>query len=117
MNNRKIGTIYEDKACEYLKGLGYIIIERNFRGKRGEIDIIARDNHTLVFVEVKYRTSNAKGFPEEAVTYAKQKTIMGVASYYLLKNGLHDKVNVRFDVIAMYFDESVNHIKNAFGGM
>ena len=117
MNTRKTGDIYENKACEYLTSLGYEIVTRNFRGKRGEIDIIAKDGEYLVFAEVKYRESNDNGFPEESVTKSKQATIYGVARYFLLTNNYKESTPCRFDVIAYYYDGSLKHYKNAFGGM
>lgn len=78
-NKRQTGSFYEDKAAEYLESIGYDIICRNFYGKGGEIDIVAKDNEALVFVEVKYRSSVRYGFPEEAVDYRKQ--------YRIKKNG------------------------------
>lgn len=80
----------EDKACEYLKKIGFKIIERNFRKGYGEIDIIAIDSsekngkETLVFVEVKTRTSNQFGSPLEAITYWKLRTLVKMAQFYKL---------------------------------
>lgn len=116
MNNRQIGNNYEDVACRYLDSIGYEIITRNFRCKLGEIDIIAKDAESIVFIEVKYRSSNNLGYPEEAVSKAKQRTIISVAKYYILINRLHN-YNIRFDVIACYITGEINHIKNAFGGI
>lgn len=77
----------EDKACEYLKKLGFKIIERNFRKGYGEIDIVAieeakKDGKILVFIEVKTRTSNQFGNPLEAITYWKLKSLIKTAQYY-----------------------------------
>lgn len=116
MNNRKVGDLYELKTCEYFESIGYKILQKNFRGKRGEIDVIAKDGDTIVFTEVKYRTTNALGYPEEAVSPTKQNTILGVANYFLLRYGLTN-VKCRFDVVAHYSDGSFKHYKNAFGGM
>lgn len=116
MNKRQLGNDFEDKACEYLKCLGYIIIERNFRIYKGEIDIIARDGECLVFIEVKYRSGNSFGHSVEAVNIHKQRTIYRVAEGYLLYHKEYQNKPCRFDVIA--FDNSnLTHIKNAFGGM
>ena len=115
MNKRKLGNDYEDKACEYLESIGYTILERNFRSKKGEIDIIAKDKATIVFVEVKYRQSNSFGYSIEAVNLKKQSVIYKVAENYL---NYIKKVEVpcRFDVIG-FDNDKINHIKNAFGGM
>ena len=74
-NRRKTGTEYEQKTAEYLESLGWKILERNYRCRIGEIDLIALDGRTLVFVEVKYRRSGACGSPGEAVNEEKQHTI------------------------------------------
>ena len=72
----------EDKACEYLKKLGFKIIERNFRKGYGEIDIVAIDRDVLVFIEVKTRTSNQFGTPLEGITYWKLKSLIKMAQFY-----------------------------------
>ena len=74
-NKRSIGTAYEEKAVEYLTAKGYRIIKRNFRCRIGEIDIIAKQNDIVVFVEVKYRRTDHMGQPLEAITFTKQKKI------------------------------------------
>lgn len=81
----------EDKACEYLKKIGFKIIERNFRKGYGEIDIVAieetkKDGKVLVFVEVKTRTSNLFGSPLEGITYWKLKTLIKMAQFYKLSH-------------------------------
>ena len=85
-----LAKLGEDKACEYLKKLGYKIIERNFRKGYGELDIIAIDstegkgNEILVFVEVKTRSSNQFGTPLESITYCKLKELIKTAQFYKL---------------------------------
>ncbi len=113
VNKRQIGTSYEIKAEEYLLRNGYRILERNFRNRSGEIDIIAKDGEYFCFVEVKYRTTNLYGSPLEAVNYRKQNQIRKVAQYYLMKNKLTECTPCRFDVIA-FEGEQMTHIKNAF---
>lgn len=115
-NNRKIGTKYEEKAAEYLKSKGYDIIERNFTCRQGEIDIIAKEGETLVFVEVKYRNSTRYGTPSEAVDTKKQYRIMTAAQYYIVKNRISDDTQCRYDVIAI-LGNKIELIKNAFGGL
>ncbi|MBP5266387.1 MAG: YraN family protein [Lachnospiraceae bacterium] len=112
-NLRKKGGDYEARAAKYLSAQGYQIIERNFHCKMGEIDLIARDAEYLVFVEVKYRTTAAKGMPAEAVGFAKQRKICSAASYYLMKHGYLENVSVRFDVIAI-LGEDITLYRNAF---
>lgn len=95
-----VGRTGEAMALKYLRRKRYRIVETGFRLFRGEIDIIARDGNTLVFVEVKTRRSGAYGRPEEAVTPAKQRQIRKVAQGYLFKRRLGDGP-CRFDVIAV----------------
>jgi putative endonuclease len=112
-NLRKKGGAYESRAAEYLTAQGYQIIEHNFHCRMGEIDLIARDGTYLVFVEVKYRATAAKGMPAEAVSYNKQRKICAAAAYYLMKHGYMENVSVRFDVIAI-LGEDISLIQNAF---
>ncbi|HUM83158.1 MAG TPA: YraN family protein [Lachnospiraceae bacterium] len=113
MNKRAVGSGREAEAADFLKNRGFEIAEMNFRCRIGEIDIIAKDGKYLVFVEVKYRASAAKGSPLEAVGFRKQWTISRVASYYLLKNHLPETTACRFDVVGMTPTETVL-LKNAF---
>ncbi len=111
-NKRTIGFEYEKIAGEYLKSRGYEIIEYNFYSRHGEIDIIAKHEGYLVFLEVKYREDNKSGHPLEAVSLAKQKTICKCALYYMKKKGIQD-VPVRFDVVGI-LGNKVTLIQNAF---
>lgn len=111
-NRREVGTEYEHKAAEHLKGLGYHILEYNYRCRKGEIDLIARDGDYLVFCEVKYRRNTRKGYPSEAVDIRKQRIISGCALYYLMQKGISD-IPCRFDVVSIE-GEQVTLIKNAF---
>lgn len=113
VNKRQTGTSYEIKAEEYLIQKGYKILERNFRNRSGEIDIIAKDGEYFCFIEVKYRTTNDFGSPLEAVDYRKQNQIRKVAMYYLMKNKLSEWTPCRFDVIG-FEGEKMTHIENAF---
>ena len=112
MNKRKKGFEYERKAAIYLKKIGYEILEQNFYTFFGEIDLIAREKNTIVFIEVKYRNSIKSGYPQEAVTFQKRQKIIKSAEYYLYKNRITEKP-CRFDVIAIIGEEFM-HIKNAF---
>jgi len=117
MNTRELGNIGESIAAELLKKEKMKILERNFRFyKQAEIDIIAKDKDTYVFIEVKMRKSPRYGYGREAVTKAKQYNIRRCAEYYLLKNKLTD-VPCRFDVIDIMLNDgeiSGELIKNAF---
>ena len=110
---KELGVQGETLAKEYLEGLKYKIVELNFKNKIGEIDIIAKDGQTIVFIEVKKRSSARFGLPREAVNYYKQQKIRNVAVGYLKFKGIYEKVDVRFDVIDI-IGTSVTHIKNAF---
>ena len=112
----RLGEAGESIAARYLQEKGLQIIARNFRDKSGEIDIIAEDDETLVFIEVKTRQSYRCGFPEESVTRRKQKQIIRLAEIYLARNSLVD-VPVRFDVIAIHMSSKtpeIEHISDAF---
>lgn len=115
MNKRSIGKEWEDRIVKYLEERGYVILDRNYYTRFGEIDIIAKDGNTLAFVEVKYRNSTAKGIPEEAVDIRKQRRIYRSAEYYLYKNHMGN-VSCRFDVAAI-LREDIRLYKNAFGGI
>jgi putative endonuclease len=122
MNLRKLlGLFGEDHAVKYLKKNGYRIIERNYSNKLGEIDIVAKEKGTIVFVEVKTRNSTLFGSPKEAVHLQKQKKISKVALAWLKQ---HNKMGekARFDVVAILqanSDKNKNElqielVKNAF---
>lgn len=114
--NRKIGVIGEKIAQEYLKEKGYEIIEKNFYCRFGEIDIIAKYNEEITFVEVKTRKQIKYGKAAESVTWCKQNHIYKVAEYYTYIYQLYN-VPMSLDVIEVYlFDDQetrVEHIKNA----
>ena len=108
-----IGKYGEDVAIRFLEQKGYKIIERNFSCRQGELDIIARNNEYIVFIEVKTRSNFLYGTPIEAVGKNKQKHIFRVAKYYLHIHRLENHF-VRFDVIEVFIDRGiakVNHIK------
>lgn len=113
INKRLLGSEKEDYAYKYLTDHGVRIVDKNFRSKKGEIDIIGYDGETLVFFEVKFRSDSSKGYASEAVGYTKQKTISRVSDFYRMKNNIPDTYPCRFDVIAID-GENVSWIKNAF---
>lgn len=115
MNKRRIGTEYENMAGDYLTERGYKILEKNYRNRLGEIDLIAEDvDGTLVYCEIKYRRNNDAGDPLEAVNVNKQRRISRTALHHYAYNGYAGNRPCRFDVIGIYGDGTVRHIKNAF---
>ncbi|MBT0653812.1 YraN family protein [Geomobilimonas luticola] len=116
-DNRSVGARGEEVAVAFLKGKKYVILERNFRCKGGEVDIVARDGGTIVFVEVKSRRSESYGPPQLSVTPFKQRQISKAALTWLAKNRQHD-ASARFDVIAILLLNhqvpAIDHILNAF---
>ncbi|MFV0240439.1 MAG: YraN family protein [Lacrimispora sphenoides] len=112
-NNREIGSEFEDTAAAYLESKGYVILERNFGDRKGEIDIIAKDGKELVFIEVKYRRNLEKGDPAEAVHFLKQRKIRDAAKRYLYRCHLGEDIPCRFDVVAILGQE-IRLIKDAF---
>ena len=116
-DNKSVGLRGEEIAVAYLKGKKYAILERNFSCKGGEVDIVARDGGTLVFVEVKSRRSQSYGPPQLSVTPFKQRQISKAALTWLAKNRPQD-TSARFDVIAILLAgdgrHKVEHIVNAF---
>ena len=106
---QQLGKAGEDLAARYLQKNGYAIIHRNYRCRSGEIDIIASHQATLVFIEVKTRSTNRFGTPAEAVTRRKQQQISRVAEEYLAQNGLFTSP-ARFDVLSIVNDGSQSHI-------
>ncbi len=113
MNKRQLGMFYEEFAADYLRQQGYEILEQNYRNRQGEIDIIARDEGILCFVEVKYRAGTDHGRAAEAVNRKKQHRISMVARYYLARQGYDEWTPCRFDVLAIEGNE-ISLIKNAY---
>lgn len=117
MDRQAMGRAGEEFTCEYLKKCGMRVLARNYRAKKGEIDLVARDGDTIVFVEVKTRSSNAYGTAGEAVTYRKQQMIIKTAQWYIMQNNIKES-NFRFDVAEVSAGDagfSINYLRNAFG--
>lgn len=114
------GAIAEQQACDLLRQHGLKIRTLNYRTKRGEIDIIAEDNDTLVFVEVRLRSNSAYGSPEESITRHKQQRILYASQHFLQKENINDSRPCRFDTICLTDHNGspadVQWIKDAFGG-
>ncbi len=113
MNNRKTGTEYEEKTSQWLAEQGVQILEKNYRCRFGEIDIIGSHQGYLVFIEVKYRSDTARGYPAEAVGPGKQRTICKVADYYRMCKRYGEEQPVRYDVIGIC-GEKIEWYQNAF---
>ena len=113
----KLGKLGEEIAHRYLQKKKFRIVTKGYRLYRGEIDLIAYEGETLVFVEVKTRSKGALGLPEESVNLRKQRQIRKIAEGYLALNNI-DEVECRFDVLSLIFDEngaySLSHFKDAF---
>lgn len=113
MNQRETGQRYEEKAAAYLEEKGFVLLERNFRCRQGEIDLIGLHDNCLVFVEVKYRKNAASGTPEAAVGAGKQSKICMVSDYYRVTHPSEASRQVRYDVVAICGDRITWH-RNAF---
>lgn len=112
MNTRAQGSLKEAEACRYIQSIGMLPLCQNYKRFTGEIDLIAKDKDTIVFIEVKARENTSKGSPAEAVTKTKQKRIIQTALMYLKENRIHS-AKMRFDVIAIYGSE-IKYIRSAF---
>jgi len=116
LDRQLLGRKAEALAVAHLRKQGLRIEERNFRCRLGEIDLVARDGATLVFVEVRSRTSAEFGLPEESVGHRKQQRLRRIAQVYLQGRG---ETTVRFDVVSVRFDrqgnlQRIEHIPQAF---
>lgn len=114
-SHNELGKAGEKVAQEYLVANGYSILELNYRFGRDEIDIIARNNEYIVFIEVKTRRTSFFEAPEQAVDLRKQTRIIRVAHHYLIENDLDNEA--RFDIFGVTINhngQSINHIESAF---
>ena len=112
---KDLGKVGEDLAQKYLEQKGYEVLERNYRYKKAEIDLIAQIASKIIFVEVKARSGTAFGNPEDAVTPQKEALIQLAAENYLFENGLDTEI--RFDIIAILKignEYKIEHIEAAF---
>ena len=115
---QKLGKDGEDLACAELERLGYAIIARRYRQRGGEIDVIARDGATLVFVEVKTRDSHDFGEAAEAITPWKRRRMARIAVEYMMRHQIAESDSpCRFDVVSIHFDggaPAIEIFRNAF---
>lgn len=106
------GESAEQQACEFLVKQGLKLVARNFSCKHGELDLIMRDQQTLVIVEVRFRQTDKYGSAVESITRAKQSRIMAATQVYLAKQKINSAI--RFDVVALSGNGQIDWIKNAF---
>lgn len=117
MSTKETGSKGESLAESFLKKQGYRIVERNFKCKFGEIDLIAYKKKVLSFVEVKTRLSSDFGEPIDAINKAKQKKLSRLANYYIYKKKIPSSVPCQFDVVAILLEkdkQGIQFIPNAF---
>ena len=107
---QSLGKLGEELACEELQRRGYAIVDRRFRTRCGELDIVARDGHVLVFVEVKARSGGGFGSPFDAVTWQKRRRLSAMAESYLCHKRLSG-VACRFDVVSILQTGSVHTVE------
>jgi len=115
---QRLGKLGEEMAAAYLQAKGYGLLVRNYRCRSGEIDIIAQDKNILVFIEVRCRSSDRFGYPQESILRGKQTKLRRAALEYLQSTPGKPKP-VRFDVLALMYGEDsslkhIEHIENAF---
>jgi len=113
--HNELGELGEEMAVTYLSDKGYVILERNYRFDRAEVDIIAQDNEQIVIVEVKTRTSDFFGDPQQFVTPGKIKQLVKVADHYLTSKEVD--IETRFDIVAILVnkkEQRIEHFVDAF---
>ncbi|MGI6003878.1 MAG: YraN family protein [Christensenellales bacterium] len=113
MDKISLGKSGEDRAADYFVSQGYSVLERNFRTRRGEIDLIVQRDGILAFVEVKTRAGRRFGAPMEAVTAKKRITIIKVAQEYMQKNPDSSHQQMRFDVVEC-MQHTLKHLPDAY---
>jgi putative endonuclease len=113
-NKAETGAKGEQLATDYLNDNGYDVVERNYRHKHAEIDIIAKYKELLVFVEVKTRSKTVFGFPEEAVNERKASKVIEGAEHYVLENEWNG--DIRFDIVSIVLSKKIEiqHFEDAF---
>ena len=111
-----LGAWGENEAVRFLENLGFVTLERNVRTRYGELDIIARDGSTLVFVEVRTKSHTTYGHPFETIDRKKQKKLVGMARWYLHSRRLGEATECRFDAVAVIGGDAggctIEHIRN-----
>lgn len=115
MNNADLGKFGEQLACDFIRKKNYQIIDRNYRFKKNEIDIIAKKDNKLIIIEVKTRQTSEIGEPWQAVSKQKQKQVIKVANHYVQNNNI--ELETRFDIISIIhnsFRTELIHMEEAF---
>ncbi|HEX3015424.1 MAG TPA: YraN family protein [Desulfobacteria bacterium] len=116
-SRRKLGRAGEDMALNYLKSVGMQLLERNYRCRLGEIDLVMVDRGQLVFVEVRTKSSKTFGTGLESITSRKRRKLKTLARYYMMYTGLKND-NIRFDVVSIEMPyqgiPSLEHVRAAF---
>jgi len=108
------GKLAESAACDYLQAQGLTLVERNYRCRGGEIDLIMKDGDSMVFIEVRYRASSRFGDGAESVDRNKQKRLIGTAAHYLQSHPQAANRPARFDVVFFDASSAIHWIKDAF---
>jgi putative endonuclease len=114
-SHNELGKRGEDLATDYLIAKGHIILIRNYRFEKSEVDIISMDRDTVVFTEVKTRSSEAFGYPEDAISAAKQTKLKQAMEQYTTENNITSEP--RFDIVSILFVKGkpdIHHIEDAF---
>jgi len=111
IHNKALGEYGEKVAQFFLSKIGYLILEKNYKCKFGEVDLIARINNLLIFVEVKTRSNLSYGYPEESIEYFKIQKIKKIANYFIARKNL-GSFDIRFDVISIKLDIKHKDCKN-----
>lgn len=106
------GELAEQHACDYLLAQGLHLVDKNVQSRYGEIDLIMRDDKTLVIVEVRFRKSNKYGSALESITPKKQSCLIATTQYYCVTNKITSAI--RFDVVALSPNTEIHWVKNAF---
>ena len=114
MKTQEQGAAAESLACKFLKQRGLVLVERNYRCKAGELDLIMEQDDGLVFVEVRMRNNPNFGSAAESVGRQKQQRVIKAAQHYLQRHRCHDRP-CRFDIIAIDGNREIQWLQNAFG--
>jgi putative endonuclease len=112
IDRKDIGNSGEEKAADFLQSKGYQVMETNYRHKRGEIDIIVKNDELMVFVEVKTRNNVEFGTPEQFVSQRQRQVIIETANAYISEVDWHGLI--RFDIVAIVPEKEIVHFEDAF---